>query len=367
MSSDRLVGLRIAIRAASGMRRAPALLAALLLSAPLVAGNGPAAAQTLADLANYSGPDRTARLIAGAKKEGTVTLYSSATLADQSAILSAFQAKYGIKVQQWRGSSEDIRNRALTERAGGRFDADVAETAGPDMEAMVREQLLQPLLATPVTARLIPQATFPHHSWIATRLSVFVGAYNTNVIKRAEVPKSYEDLRDPKYKGKLGIEAEDANWFLSVVGYMGEAKGLKLFHDIVATNGISVRKGHTLLANFVGSGEVPLALTAYSYRVEQMKNAEGAPVEILYLPPVIALPTGAGVFKKAPHPNAALLLLDFYLTDAQKILASREAVPTDPTVKAPPKDMIFVDLPKFLDEGEKWTKLFEQTFLDQAH
>jgi ABC-type Fe3+ transport system substrate-binding protein len=343
-----------------GGRRAAALVAAILL-----AGSVPSRAQTLADLASYSGPDRTQRLIAGAKKEGTVTLYSSATLADQSAILRAFGAKYGIKVQQWRGSSEDIRNRALTEYSGGRFDVDVAETAGPDMEAMVREQLLQAVV-TPAAAELIPQARMPHRGWIATRLSVFVGAYNTDIIKPADAPKGYEDLRDPKWKGKLGIETDDANWFLSVVGFMGEQKGLRLFREIVATNGMSIRKGHTLLANFVGSGEVPLALTAYSYRVEQMKNVEGAPVELLYLPPVVALPTGAGVFKKAPHPYAALLLLDFYLTDAQKILADREAVPTDPRVKALPKDLIFVDLPKYLDEGEKWTKLFQDTFVNQA-
>jgi iron(III) transport system substrate-binding protein len=342
--------------------RAAALVAAMLA---VCIWGAPARAQTLAELADYTGPDRSARLVAGAKKEGTVTLYSSATLADQSAILGAFQAKYGIKVQQWRGSSEDIRNRALTEYAGGRFDADVTETAGSEMEIMAREQLLQ-AVTTPAAATLIPQARMPHRGWIATRLSVFVGAYNTDLVKPADVPKSYEDLRNPKWKGKLGIESDDANWFLSVVGFMGEQNGLRLFHDIVATNGISIRKGHTLLANFVGSGEVPLALTAYSYRIEQMKNVEGAPVELLYLPPVVALPTGAGVFKKAPHPHAALLLLDFYLTDAQKILATREAVPTDPRVKPPPKDLIFVNLPKFLDEGEKWTKLFHDTFDNQA-
>src|SRR3974390_330539 len=108
------------------LRRAVALLIAMLMC------GAAARAQTLEELANYSGPDRTARLLAGARKEGAVTLYSSATLADQSAIVGAFQAKYGIKVQQWRGSSEDIRNRALTEYAGSRYDADVAETAGPD-------------------------------------------------------------------------------------------------------------------------------------------------------------------------------------------------------------------------------------------
>jgi iron(III) transport system substrate-binding protein len=326
---------------------------------------GRSAAQTLAELADYTGADRTARLVAGAKREGTVTLYSSATLADQSALIAAFQAKYGIKVQQWRGSSEDIRARALAEYAAGRFDADVAETAGSEMEPMVREGLLAPV-ATPASGNLIPQAIMPHHAWVATRLSVFVGAYNTDIIKPKDVPHAYEDLRDPRWRGKLGLEVDDANWFLSVVGFMGEEKGLRLFRDIVATNGISLRKGHTLLANFVGSGEVPLALTAYSYRVEQMKRVEGAPVEVLYLPPVVALPTGAGVFKKAPHPNAALLLLDFYLSEAQKILAEHDAVVTDPRIKPLPKDLIFVDLPKLLDEGEKWTKLFQDTFVNRA-
>jgi iron(III) transport system substrate-binding protein len=340
-------------------------LAGVLLAAVLLVGGAAAQAQTLAELANYAGPDRTARLIAGAKKEGTVTLYSSATLQDQAAIVGAFEAKYGIKVQQWRGSSEDIRNRVLTEYAGGRFDADVAETAGPSMEALFREQVLQPV-TTPAADALIAPARFAHRSWTATRLSIFVGAYNTRLVKPADAPKSYEDLRDPKWKGKLGIETEDSEWFLTVVSTMGEQKGLKLFHDIAARNGVSVRKGHTLLANLVGIGEVPLALTSYSYRVEQMKNAEGAPVELLYLPPVVAMPTGAGVFRKAPHPYAALLLLDFYLTDAQRILAEHESIPTDPRVKAPPKDLVFVDLPKYLDEDAKWSKLFNDTFVNKA-
>src|SRR5262249_28447457 len=145
------------------------------------------------------------------------------------------------------------------------------------------------------------------------------------------------------------------------VGHMGEQKGLKLFRDIVAANGMSIRKGHTLLANLVPTGEVPLALTAYSYRVEQLKT-EGAPVEIVYRPPVVALPTGAAVFRRAPNPNAVLLFEDFVLTEGQKTLAEREAVPTNPKVKAPPQNLIFIDLPKFLDEGDKWTRLFKDTF-----
>jgi iron(III) transport system substrate-binding protein len=232
------------------------------------------------------------------------------------------------------------------------------------MEAMVSEQLLQKF-ANPVSAELIPQATLSHGQWIATRLSVFAGAYNTDIFKPADAPKTYEDLLNPRFKGKLGIEAEDANWFMTVVGAMGEQKGLKLFKDIVAANGMSIRKGHTLLANFVPTGEVPLALTAYSYRVEQLKK-EGAPVEIVYLPPVVAFPTGAGIFRRAPHPHAALLFEDFILTEGQKILVERDAVPTNPKAGPVPKDLIFVDLPKFMKEGEKWTRLFKETFASPA-
>lgn len=339
------------------IRRAALMLALLGL---VLAGDSLAQAQSVAELSAYTGADRTQRLIDGARKENALMIYSSMTVADMGALIGAFQAKYGVKAQHWRGSSEDIRNRVTREYAAGRYDADLAETAGSDMEAMVREQVLQKVV-TQVSKALIPQATFAHGEWIATRLSVFAGAYNTNIIKPADAPKRYEDLLHPRFKGKLAVEAEDANWFMSVVLHMGEEKGLKLFRDIVAANGMSIRKGHTLLANLVPTGEVPLALTAYSYRVEQLKN-EGAPIEIVYLPPPVAIPTGIGMFRRAPHPHAALLFQDFILTDGQKMLAEREAVPTNPKVKAAPPGLIFVDLARFMDEGEKWTRLFRETF-----
>jgi iron(III) transport system substrate-binding protein len=341
-----------------GRRKALTRLAGLAVT--LFGLSLPVQAQSVAELAAYSGADRTQRLIDGARKENTLMIYSSMTVADMGALIAAFQAKYGVKAQHWRGSSEDIRNRVTREYAAGRYDADVAETAGPDMEAMVREQVLQKVV-TPVSKELIPQATLAHGQWIATRLSVFAGAYNTNIIKPADAPRTYEDLLNPRFKGKLAVEADDANWFMSVVLAMGEEKGLKLFRDIVAANGMSLRKGHTLLANLVPTGEVPLALTAYSYRVEQLKN-EGAPVEIVYLPPPVGFPTGIGLFRRAPHPHAALLFMDFILTDGQKILAGREAVPTNPKVKAAPAGLIFVDLPRFMDESGKWTRLFQETF-----
>lgn len=318
------------------------------------------------DIATYAGPDRTQRLIEGAKKEGTLLLYSSLSPEEITAISGGFEAKYGIKLQSWRGDSENIVRRAVVEARAGRHDVDVAETSGTEMEALKRENLLRDL-KLPVFDDLLPQAIMPHKQWVATRLIVFVAAYNTNVIKPADAPKTYEDLLDPKWKGKLGIEADDANWFMTVVDALGQQKSEKLFRDIVAMNGVSVRKGHTLLAQLVVSGEVPLALTTYVNRIDQYKS-RGAPVEPLFLSPVIALPTGAGVMRNAPHPYSAVLFMDYLLSDGQQILAKLETIPTNRKVpargadKGPLPELKFVDVPKLIDEGDKWTKLYKDIF-----
>ena len=126
----------------------------------------------------------------------------------------------------------------------------------------------------------MPQAKRPHGEYVGISVNLFAAAYNTNLVKADEVPKSYADLTDPKWKGRLAIEADDVPWFAAIVSAMGEDKGLKLFKDIVQTNGLSARKGHTLLANMVGAGEVPLALTVFSYKSDQLQRA-GAPVRTL--------------------------------------------------------------------------------------
>src|SRR5262245_60093278 len=152
----------------------------------------------------------------------------------------------------------------MVEARGGRYDADVIETGAIAMESMHRERLFREI-KTPALSELLAAAILPHGEWIGTRFNIFVAAYNTRLVKKAELPNSYDDLLDRRWKDKLAVEAEDNDWFGGVVSALGEHKGLKLFREIVAANGISVRKGHTLLANLVVSGEVPLALTAYAY------------------------------------------------------------------------------------------------------
>jgi iron(III) transport system substrate-binding protein len=335
------------------------------LAALLCLGEARAQAPAVGEIAAYAGADRAERLAAGARREGTLTLYSSAPTEDTGALISAFEQKYGVKVRLWRSGSEAILTRAVNESRSGRAAADVIETAGPEMEALTREKLLQPF-ASPALAGLVASALRPGGAWVATRYSIYAAAYNTGAVAAADVPRRYEDLRDPRWKGRLGIEADDANWFSAVVGALGEPAARDLFRDIVARNGISVRKGHSLLANLVVSGEVPLALTAYGYRVDRLKKG-GAPIDKVYLPPVIGLPTGVAVLRSAPHPFAAVLFAEFMLTDGQAILAHRGYVVSRRDLAAIPADLRLIDLAAFIDQREKWTRLFKETFVSRGH
>jgi len=196
---------------------------------------------------------------------------------------------------------------------------------------------------------------------------MFVHAYNTNLVKKAELPKSYEDFLHPKWKGRLGIEAEDVDWFAMVVKEIGEDKGLQLFRDIVARNGLSVRRGHTLLAGLVASGEVPFALTVYNHNADKLKQ-RGAPVDWYAIQPAIARVNGVALSRKPAHPHAAVLFYDFMLGEGQAILVQGSYVPTNR--KADPGTartrLKFVDPAVMLDESAKWEKLYAEIITRQS-
>jgi iron(III) transport system substrate-binding protein len=321
-----------------------------------------ASSPLMTQLANLTGQDRLNKLAEGARKEGQLSIYTSMPLDDIGALTAAFEQRYGVKSKVWRSGSEKILQRGLLEARAKRYEVDVFETNGPELEVLSREKLLHEC-KSPHLGDLIPQAIRPHKEWIATRLNIFTCAYNTKLIKKEELPKTYADLLDPKWKGKLAVEAEDSDWLAEIVMKMGEEKGIALFKEIVRKNGMSVRKGHTLLAKMVASGEVPLGLTLYNYKIEQMKNS-GAPVEWFSLDPVVARPNGNGVAKNAPNPHAAILFQDFELSEGQAILGKRDFIPVNNKVPSTLNKMtlIFADPKVTLDDGNKWSRIYEEVF-----
>jgi iron(III) transport system substrate-binding protein len=272
-----------------------------------------------------------------------------------------------VNVRGWRAGSEKVLQRTVTEARANRHDADVIETNGPELESLYREKLLQPL-RSPHMKDLMPQAVRPHGHWVGTRINMFVHSYNTSLVKKEELPKSYADLAHPRWKGRLGIEAEDEDWFAMVIKEQGEENGLKIFREIAKTNGFSVRKGHTLLAGLVGSGEVPFALTTYSHGAEKMKQ-KGAPLEWFAIAPAIGRANGIAIPRKPAHPHAAALFMDFVLSpEGQAILEKGGYVPANLRIgnaqqKLPLK---FVDPSVVLDEDAKWKKLYSEIVLGNA-
>ncbi len=334
-------------------------LAALAAGLVALACCAMAQAQSFSGLALDGRPDRLQRLVAGAKKEGALTLYTSIPEKDMAVLAADFDKRYGVKVNVWRASSVKVLQRAAAEARANRWDFDAAAISSPEMEAMHRELLLQEVRSGH-HADLAPDAMPSHRAWVPQFLNVFVQAYNTSLVRKEDLPKSYAELVDPKWKGRLGVEASDSEWYCGVLKNVGGEKGAKLFRDMVATAGWSVRSGHTLLANLVASGEVPLALTAYSYRIEQLKSA-GAPVEWFGIDPVIGRANGAGVSRRPPHPNAALLFYEYLISDAQPLMVKMSYLAANTKIASSLRGVKvrFIDPRMPLEELERCAKAFD--------
>lgn len=329
------------------------LCGALCLGA--TAGAALAAPLTLQEIATYQGADRSERLLEGVRKEGAeLTVYHA--YPQLIKVTEAFAKKYDVKVTAWRSGSENILQRIGTEARAGKFVVDVVQNNAPENEAAHREKLLQPV-ASPHLKDLLPGALAPHRNWVGITLDVYSAAYNTAKVRKDELPKTYRELLDPKWKGRLAVEAEDQAWFATLLETLGEPQGGKLLGDVIANNGVSVRKGHSLLTSLVASGEVPLALSVYSWNPAQLK-AKGAPIEGHLIQPVVAQFSTVAMLKKAPHPNTAALFYDFVLNEGQAILAQMHFVPTTKKLASPLGDvpMKMIDPGMALDMRDKWTR-----------
>lgn len=321
-------------------------------------------AQTAFDPAKYSGPDRTEKLLAAAKKEGSLTLYTTTPGEYMRLMTDGFEKKYGVKVNVWRALSEQVLQRVISEGRGGRNVVDVIQNLSVSMEALQREGLLQPV-NSPLTSNLIADAVPAHHGWAPSMHYVYVQAYNTGKVRKDELPKTYADLLDPKWKGRLAIEAGDYDWLNEIIKEMGEKKGLALFCGLVNNNTLSIRTGHALLTNLVASGEVPLALTVYQYSPQQAKQ-KGAPIDWFAIEPAIAITDGIGVAKKAPNPSAAVLFYDYMLGDeGQNILAKIGYVPASVRVESPMKGVKLkrLNAAALLDDGDRSRIAFEDLII----
>ncbi len=188
--------------------------------AALVAFAATAFAQSASndEVLRHRGADRDARLAEKAKQQGVVVLCTSLAPTESKPLAAAFEKKYGIKVELWRALSDKMVQRVITEAQGKRHAVDVIETNGPEMEMLAREKLLAEF-HSPYHADLPAEAIPKHRTWFPDRLNFFVVAYNTGKVRRPEIPATYEGFADPKWRGRIGIEATDAEWMATLINF----------------------------------------------------------------------------------------------------------------------------------------------------
>jgi ABC-type Fe3+ transport system substrate-binding protein len=317
-----------------------AVLAVAAIAALLTAQSTAAVAQE--DILNYKGPDREQKLIDGANKEGEVALYS-AMIVNQALrpIADAFQKKYpSVKLSYWRGDTEDIVAKLSAEERANNVVADVVEGTGVG-ELAVSAGFLTPYY-TPIVEEYPASERDPSNLWTPTRLSYFSAAYNTKMVPADKVPKSYEALLDPQWKGKMawriGTSSGTPLFITNLRMAWGEDRAMAYFQKLKDQQIINFGSGSArTLVDRVMAGEYPIALNIFAHH-PLISKAKGAPVDSQLMDPVATTSATMGIPKGAHHLYGALLLIDFILSkEGQQIMASAEYFPARPDVPPLPQ------------------------------
>ena len=317
-------------------------------------------------LEGMSPQDREKTLLDEAKKtnDGTVNLYGEVN--DPTIITDPFEKKYdGLHVSVYRAGSEQIRERVLQESQANFAGADLIELDSLEMAILNQNKLLAPA-DSPFIDGVTQSARFDNFT--GDRLSYIVPVWNTKSISPDQAPKSLEDLKDPRFKGKLALEGSDVFWFASLVNYlqtqgMTKDQAVQLFKDIASNSAIT--DGHTATADLVVAGQYGLAANIYIARIRELQK-KGAPLEFTPVKvPVVAEVTSVAVTCTAANPAGALLLQDFVLgPEGQQAFIDDSRTPSNEKMAADSFggvkiDPIKSDVEKISEQYSDWSDLWQ--------
>jgi iron(III) transport system substrate-binding protein len=282
-------------------------------------------------------------LIDAAKREGRVTWYTTLLVDDASGPLAAaFEKKYGIGVDFIRRDGS-IQLRAILEEArSGTMKVDVFD--GTTTAAFVmKENLAEPYKAD--SAVDIPaEYKDPNGYWTAQVLYFQTLGYNADLVLASEVPKSYRDLLDPKWKGKMAWAAEEQltgglGFIANVLATMGEREGMEFLTALSKQELVRLRNGINGITVALAAKQYPLGVTVDNHHTV-IANAKGGNVKWFYFEPVLGLSNNIGLIKNAPHPNAGKLLIDYILSvEGQTVLKQGHHIPSSSKVEPEVRDL----------------------------
>lgn len=352
-------------------------LALFITIAAAVLPQSQAGAASVEEVALLKGAERQKVLEQGARKEGKLVWYST-LIVDQLVrpMKAAFEKEYPfIQIEFFRGNSERVAQKVIEEYQARRYDVDVVD--GTVTPAMVRKAGFMQRFFSPYLAEYPPELRDPQGYWGVSNLYFMTLGYNTRMVKPSEVPKSWEDLLNPRWRGEIiwsTSRGSGAPVFIgNVLAAMGQEAGMayleKLTKQKIAKSTASARA----LLDLVIAGEYPLALNIFSHHAVISRKA-GAPSEWQPIEPVAAPVHTMGLPNNSPHPHAAMLFIDFVLSKkGQKVFQQVNYLPAHPEMPAKEvelkpgggrfKKANFLNPETLLDKGNEWVDIFQKLFV----
>ena len=278
-------------------------------------------------------------LIEGAKKEGQFVFYSGIPVPDAQALLSAFEKKYPfIKTTHYRATGPALVSRIETEQRAGRHEWDVMNSTGFEPYVLLEQGYFAKYDSS-------ERKNFPdgHKDvegyWTTMYTSPNLLSYNTRLVSPKDLPRDYFDLLEPKWKGRLGLDSSEFEWYANLKKVWGAEKSQK-FLEGLRKQEVRLVQGRALLTQLLGSGEFAILVNNYLQNAIEAKR-KGSSVEILALDPVIAAAGLVGINKNAPHPNAARLFVDLVLSkEGQELVVKTDRSSVRKDVVGNPMDML---------------------------
>jgi len=299
----------------------PKMLVSSLLLMVATAGSSLAAssADVVARLRKTPDAQRQTVLEEEAKKEGAFSFYGTMSTDHSTRLLTAFRVRYPfLKINHYRSGSTALLSKILTETRGGRYDFDVVDQEPGSIFEMARLGLIEKYLS-PIRRFVREEMMDKEGFWTGGYHVVVVTGFNTKLVKRDEVPKSYDDLLNPRWTGKMVLDTQDADWFHTLLEYFGEEKGLAYMKRLAQLKP-EIRTGHTL---------------------------ESQLMDLAMIDPVISKPRMSALAKRAQHPYSAILFLDWLIgPEAQTMIA--EEFGRGPTRRGIKSKYARLDQPKYL-------------------
>jgi len=306
----------------------------------------------------------TGKLIEGAKKEASLIWYTSTSIEDIKRLFDAFTKKYPfIKTEFFNAGSARVFNRILNEARAGKVFFDLVAIRGVETHQLVKEGFLQPYFSPESNA--YPKGFKDAKGyWVDYFDAYNVIGYNTKLVPKEVAPKSWDDLLDPRWKGKIAMDEEMYSWYAAMAVAWGREKAQR-FMKALAKQDIQLRRGQTLIAQLMAAGEFHMGM-ALAHRIEKMKEM-GAPVEwVTTLDPVTVSLHPIGVAARAPHSNAAKLFIDFVLSkEGQQVVLAIGRTPSRPGIdtQMQSKNLKLFPIPPELGEHyNQYQKEFRELF-----